>query len=70
MHGKEKNNKSKGNGKDGAQALKSRGNKKQIVISLKSDNHGLIALIHTPIFYSRIKYINIQYYNIQDNVVT
>lgn len=37
-----------------------RRNKSKIVISLKSDNQGLITLAYNLIFYFRIKYINIQ----------
>ena len=38
---------------------------KSISILLKSDNQGLIALIHNPVFYSRTKHIDIQHHYIQ-----
>lgn len=43
---------------------------KPIVISLKSDNQGSIALAHNPAFYSRTKHIDIQYYYFRDEVAS
>ena len=39
-----------------------------IVIPLKSDNQGSIALAYNPVFYSRIKHINIQHHYIHNKV--
>lgn len=58
------------NGKGGGQALESGDNKREIVISLKGDNQGSIALAHNPIFHSRTKHIEIQYHYIRDEVAT
>ncbi len=40
----------------------------EIVISLKSDNQGLITLAYNPVFYLKIKYINIQHHYICDKM--
>lgn len=40
----------------------------EIVISLKGDNQGSIALAHNPVFHSRNKHINIQHHYIHDEV--
>lgn len=39
-----------------------------IVIPLKSDNQGSIALAHNPVFHSRTKHIDIQHHYIRDEV--
>lgn len=39
-----------------------------IVIPLKSDNQGSIALVHNPVFYSRTKHIDIQYHYIYNEI--
>ena len=41
-----------------------------IVILLKSDNQGLIALAYNPVFHSRTKYIDIQHYYICNKVAS
>lgn len=38
-------------------------------IFLRGDNQGSITLAHNSVFYSQIKYINIQYHYIRDKVV-
>lgn len=48
--------------------LKSKGKKQLMVILLKDNNQDLIALIHNPGFYLRIKYINIQHHYIRNQV--
>ena len=50
--------------------LKSRSKKHLIVISLKGDNQGSIALAYNPVFYSRTKHINIQHDYICDEVTS
>ncbi len=40
----------------------------EIVIQLKGDNQGSIALAHNPVFHSRTKHINIQHHYIRDKV--
>ena len=40
-----------------------------MVISLKGNNQGLIALAYNPVFHSKTKHINIQYNYIRDEVV-
>ncbi len=42
----------------------------QIVIPLKGNNQGSIALAHNPVFHSRIKHIDIQHYYICDEVAS
>ncbi len=42
----------------------------EIVIPLKSDNQGSIALAHNPVFHPRTKYIDIQHHYIRDEVVS
>ena len=42
----------------------------EIVIPLKSDNQGSIALAHNPVFYSRTKNINIQHNYIRNEVAS
>ena len=42
----------------------------QIVIPLKGDNQGSIALAHNPVFYSRTKHIDIQHHYIRDEVAS
>ena len=41
---------------------------KSIVIPLKGDNQGSIALAHNPVFHSRTKHIDIQHHYIRDEV--
>lgn len=41
-----------------------------IIISLKGDNQGPIALTHNPVFHSKTKHINIQYHYIRDKVAS
>lgn len=41
-----------------------------IVIPLKSDNQGSIALAHNPVFYFRTKHIDIQYHYIYNEIRT
>lgn len=40
----------------------------QMIIPLKGDNKGSIALAHNPVFHSRTKYIDIQHYYIRDEI--
>ena len=42
--------------------------KTAIVISLKNNNQGSIALAHNPVFHSRTKHVNIQHHSIYDKV--
>lgn len=42
----------------------------KIIILLKSDNQGLIVLIHNPFFYFRTKHIDIQYYYIYNKIAS
>lgn len=42
----------------------------EIVIPLKGNNQGSIALAHNPVFHSRTKYIDIQYHYIRDKVAS
>lgn len=44
------------------------GENEQIVIPLKGDNQGSIALAHNPVFHSRTKHIDIQHHYICDEV--
>lgn len=46
------------------------GKKNAIVIPLKGDNQGSIALAHNPVFHSRTKHINIQHHYIRDEVAS
>ena len=39
-----------------------------MIIPLKDDNQGSIALAHNPVFYSRTKHIDIQHHYICDEV--
>lgn len=41
-----------------------------IVIPLKGDNQGSMALAYNPLFYSRTKHINIQHYYIRNEVAS
>ena len=41
-----------------------------IVIPLKGDNQGSIALAHNPVFHSRTKHIDIQHHYIRDEVAS
>lgn len=61
MRGKECE--SEGKGGDGKS-----GNTDEIVIPLKRDNQGSIALAHNPVFYSKTKHINIQHHYIRNEV--
>ena len=45
-----------------------RGVEDEIVIPLKGDNQGSIALAHNPVFHSRTKHIDIQHHYIRDEV--
>ncbi len=40
----------------------------EIVIPLKGDNQGSIALAHNPVFHSKTKHIDIQHHYIRDEV--
>lgn len=40
----------------------------EIVVPLKGDNQGSIALAYNPVFHSRTKHINIQHHYIRDEV--
>lgn len=40
----------------------------EIIVSLRGNNQELIVLAHNPIFYSKIKHINILYYYIHDKM--
>lgn len=40
----------------------------EIVIPLKNDNQGLITLAYNPVFYLKIKHINIQYHYLYDKM--
>lgn len=42
----------------------------EIIIPLKDDNQGLIALTHNLVFHSKTKYINIQYHYICNKVAS
>lgn len=42
----------------------------EIVIPLKGNNQGSIALAHNPVFYLRTKHINIQHHYIQDELAS
>lgn len=42
--------------------------KSKIIVPLKGDNQGLIALAHNLIFHSRTKHIDIQYHYIRDKL--
>lgn len=41
-----------------------------MIIPLKGDNQGSIALAHSPVFYSRTKYIDIQHHCIWDEIAS
>ena len=43
---------------------------RSIVIPLKADNQGSIALAHNPVFHSRTKHIDIQHHYIRDEVAS
>ena len=49
---------------------KSRSEKHPIVIPLKGDNQGSIALAYNPVFHSRTKHIDIQHHYIRDEVAS
>ncbi len=42
----------------------------EMIIPLKGNNQGSIALAHNPVFHFRTKYINIQYHYIRDEVAS
>ncbi len=46
------------------------GGELEIIMPLKGDNQGSIALIHNPVFHSRTKHINIQHHYIRDEVAS
>lgn len=46
------------------------GGEVKIVIPLKGDNQGSIALAHNPVFHSRTKHIDIQHHYIRDEVAS
>ena len=54
----------------GKRESESKGNKHPIVIHLKGDNQGSIALAHNRVFYSRTKHIDIQHNYICDEVAS
>ena len=54
----------------GERESESRGDEHPIVIPLKGDNQGSIALAHNPVFYSRTKHIDIQHHYIRDEVAS
>lgn len=58
-----------GDSRGGGQASEG-GNKEQIVIPLKGDNQGSIAMAHNPVFHFRTKHTGIQHHYIQDEVAT
>lgn len=57
----------RGGDETGAGNIESEG---QIVIPLKGENQGSIALAHNPVFYSRTKHIDIQLHYIRDEVAS
>ncbi len=46
------------------------GGESEIVMPLKGDNQGSIALAHNPVFHSRTKHIDIQHHYIRDKVAS
>lgn len=48
---------------------KLRGLHSNIIILFRGENGGSIALVHNPVFYSRIKHFNIQHHYIRNEMV-